>query len=133
MTDTATASDDDRDVGGAGWLAAEVGSLVSASVAFALWLDGSTAVAVPGGSVSALAVTFLLLSLAAVAAGGKASARGQGLRALGHGTLAVGLVVLAAGSSIALVAVGGFTVTVGTLGVLVAVGGANLVVLDVLR
>lgn len=130
--DDASASDDER-VGGAGWLAAEVGSLVSASVAFALWLDGSTAVAVPGGSVSALAVGFWLLALAALAAGGKASARGQAMRALGHGTLAAGFVALAAGSAIALVAVGGVTVTVGTLGVLVAVAGANLVALDVLR
>jgi|AntRauTorcE11898_2_1112593.scaffolds.fasta_scaffold03109_2 hypothetical protein len=150
MTDTATESTDSTDedatdpsdssdpsdsvdpVDGA-WLAAEVASLVSATVAFALWLDGSTEVAVPGGSVSALAATFGLLGLAAVAAAGKARVRGQDLRVLGHAVLAVGLLLLAAGGNVVLLAIGGLPVTLATLGVVVAVAGANLVVLDVVR
>jgi hypothetical protein len=138
-TDAATVADaaDERerahDVVDGVWLAAEVASLVASSVAFALYLDGSTAVAVPGGTMSALAATFWLLALAALAAAGKARYRGLGTRALGHAVLAVGLGVLAGGSAVALATVGGLTVTVGTLGVVVAVAGANLVVLDLLR
>lgn len=124
----------DDDAGdGAGWLAAEMGSVVSASVAFALWISGSTAVAIPGGATTTLAATFSLLALAAAAAAGKARVRGQDLRVPGHATLAVGLFALAVGGNVALVAVGGLTVTLATLGVVVAVAGANLVVLDVVR
>jgi hypothetical protein len=118
---------------GAGWLAAEMGSVVSASVAFALYISGSTAAAIPGGTTTTLVATFWMLALAAAAAAGKARVRGNDLRVPGHGTLAVGLVLLAAGGNVALLAVGGLTVTLGTVGVVVAVAGANLVVLDVVR
>jgi hypothetical protein len=122
------------DAGGdAGWLAAQMGSVVSASVAFALWISGSTAVAIPGGATTTLAATFSLLALAAAAAAGKARVRGQDLRVPGHATLAVGLLLLAVGGNVGLVAVGGLTVTLGTVGVVVAVAGANLVVLDIVR
>lgn len=132
--DTASAGGSNDDAGdGAGWLAAEMGSVVSASVAFALWLSGSAAVAVPGGETTTFVATFWLLALAAVAAAGKARVRGNDLRVPGHGTLAVGLVLLAVGGNVALLAVGGLTVTLGTVGVVVAVAGANLVVLDVVR
>ena len=123
----------DGDAAGAGWLAAEMGSVVSASVAFALYVSGSTAVAIPGGVTTTLAATFWLLALAALAAAGKARVRGQDLRVPGHGTLAVGLALLAAGGNVPLLAVGGLTVTLATLGVVVAVAGANLVVLDLVR
>ena len=129
-------ADDDAprdDAAGAGWLAAEMGSVVSASVAFALYISGSTAVAIPGGMTTTLTATFWLLALGAVAAAGKARVRGNDLRVPGHGTLAVGLALLAAGGNVPLLAVGGLTVTVGTVGVVVAVAGANLVVLDLVR
>jgi hypothetical protein len=126
-------SDVDDDADGAGWLAAEMGSVVSASVAFALWLSGSTAVAMPGGVTTTLTATVGLLAVAAVAAAGKARARGNDLRVPGHATLAIGLVLLAAAGNVALFSAGGLTVTLGTVGVVVAVAGANLVVLDIVR
>jgi len=138
-SDAASDGDADDDVAprddaaGASWLAAEMGSVVSASVAFALYISGSTAVAIPGGVTTTLTATFWLLALGAVAAAGKARVRGNDLRVPGHGTLAVGLALLAAGGNVPLLAVGGLTVTVGTVGVVVAVAGANLVVLDLVR
>ena len=134
MTDTATESTgddaaDSEDGADGAWLAVEVASLVTATVAFALWLDGSRAVAVPGGTVSAFHVGSLFLALGALGAAGKARHRGLGVRALGHGTLAVGFALVAALGSVVL----GGVVTGATIGVVVAVAGANLVVLDFVR
>jgi|GEM_PF-1231273 hypothetical protein len=133
MTSTADEGrEPDETVDGA-FLAAEVASLVTATVAFALWLDGSTVVLVPGGSLSAFAAAVLFLGVSAVAAAAKARHRGQEMRSHGHVVLASGLGIVAIAGGVVLVDLGGIAVTGATLGVVVAVAGLNLVALDVVR
>ncbi|NHN41762.1 hypothetical protein G9C85_08975 [Halorubellus sp. JP-L1] len=135
MTDTATESTGEDEATGSAdsvdgaWVAVEVASVVTATVAFALWLDGSQAVAVPGGSLSSFDAGTLFLALGALAAAGKARHRSLDLRAIGHVILAVGFGVVAGFGS---VVVGG-VLTGATIGIVVAVAGANLVVLDFFR
>jgi len=132
MSDTADAGTDGDALDGV-LLAVEVASLVTATVALALGLDGSTAVAIPGGSVPALSTGVLLLAAAAAAAAGKSRRRSAGLRALGQGVLAVGFAVVALAGGVVLLDLGAVALTGATLGAVVAVAGANLVVLDVVR
>lgn len=128
--DTGTSNADAVD---GAFVAAEVASVVAAIVAFALHLDGSTAIAVPGGTIASLAAGFWLLGLAGVAAAVKARYRGHGTRTVGHAVLALGFFVLAAAGSVPLLSLGGSAITGGTVGLVVLVVGGNLVVLDLVR
>jgi hypothetical protein len=125
-------TDADQDVVDGVLVAAQAASLVTATVALALALDGATRYAVPGGTAGTLATGFWLLTAAALAAAAKTEHRGARTRALGHGTIAIGIALLATTGGLVLLDLNTFTLTAGTTGVLLAIAGANLVLFDIL-
>lgn len=113
-------------------VATQAASLVTAIVAFALRFDDSTRIAIPGGTISALAAGYWLVALAATAAAAKAHHRDARTRALGHATIAIGVTLLALTGGLVLLDLGTLLLTGGTVGVLIAIAGANLVLYDLL-